>query len=121
MAFVGDSFVYRCWTLEDPVRPKGVKVAGDTAIPAGSYKVQIRHSSRFQKDLPGVQGVPGFDGILIHGGNDKEDTHGCLLVGTQLISPVPSPRIAKCAAAVEALMGLLRQYGQATLTIKDAV
>jgi hypothetical protein len=120
MAYVGDAMVYKCHTLEDPIRDKGVKVWGDTAIPAGSYTVKIRFSNRFQKELPGVEGVPGYQGLLIHGGNDKLDTHGCILVGTQLQALAPKPRIGLCAPAVTMVMSLLKKYGPATLVIKDA-
>ena len=116
MAYAGDAMVYKCYTLEDPVRIPGVKVWGDTAIPEGTYPVAIRFSNRFQKELPGIQNVPGFDGVLLHGGNRKIDTHGCVLLGTQLQCLNP-PRIGICAPAVNMVMGLLRKYGTATLTV----
>lgn len=72
---------HECWTLEDVVRPDGVKIYGETAIPYGTYVVTITHSNRFQRDLPLVHDVPDFQGIRIHPGNTAADTHGCLLVG----------------------------------------
>jgi hypothetical protein len=74
-------------TIEDCRRPNGVKVAGETAIPAGSYVVTVEPSPRFQKDLPKINNVPGFEGVLIHGGNSALDSHGCILVGTTYIKP----------------------------------
>jgi hypothetical protein len=75
---------YVCQTLEDPVRPEGVKLLGDTAIPSGTYRVTITRSQRFQRMLPLLHSVPMFDGIRIHpGNNNKADTTGCILVGTQ--------------------------------------
>lgn len=117
-AYIGDALAYKCHTLEDPVRePGAAKVWGDTAIPAGTYKVALRFSNRFQKELPGIQGVPGFEGILIHSGNTKADTHGCILVGTQLQALQPKPRIGLCAPAVTMVIQLLRKYGPADITI----
>ena len=73
--------VYFCDTLEDVVREPGVKVYGQTAIPAGVYKMVLSYSQRFKRVLPLLLNVPMFEGIRIHGGTTDTDTHGCLLVG----------------------------------------
>lgn len=57
------------------------KVYGETAIPAGTYKIVITYSNRFKRELPLLLNVPGYEGIRIHGGNSAVDTHGCLLPG----------------------------------------
>ena len=79
-----------CFVIEDGHRP--VKIAGETRIPEGVYKVKrrthggfydryrARHGHAFAIEL---ENVPGFADILIHTGNTKEDTRGCLLVADQ--------------------------------------
>ena len=72
---------FECWTLEDELRPEGVKIAGQTCIPAGRYRVRLTFSNRFQRVLPLLEDVPNFAGIRIHPGNTAADTEGCVLVG----------------------------------------
>ena len=70
-----------CFVLEDPVRPLGVKIAHETAIPAGRYPVTITKSRRFGVMLPLLEGVGGWSGVRLHAGNTTADTSGCLLLG----------------------------------------
>nr|DAX94861.1 MAG TPA: Protein of unknown function (DUF2778) [Caudoviricetes sp.] len=91
-----------CDTLEDKDRGltdrqpedviKRIKVHGETAIPTGTYRVDMDSVSprfgsvAFYKQvcggkLPRLVGVKGFAGVLIHAGNTAQDTHGCILVG----------------------------------------
>ena len=82
-----------CYTLEDTVRAKGIKVYAHTAIPANDntgYKVGIRTSSSFERDVLVLytesdgytleyNGI-SFEYIYSHGGNNHINTKGCILV-----------------------------------------
>jgi hypothetical protein len=82
---------FQCFTIEDEVRT--AKVYGETAIPLGRYKVELRteggfhqrylkkYGSDFHKGMLWIKDVANFEYILIHIGNDDDDTAGCLLVG----------------------------------------
>ena len=81
---------FLCYTLEDERR--ALKVKGETRVPAGTYKIELRAEGgfhgRYSKKYPGlhigmlhVQDVPNFEYILIHTGNTDEHTAGCLIVG----------------------------------------
>lgn len=91
---IGDLFVNGqpfCFTLEDDVREiKGRPVEewkklGETAIPEGKYRLTLEYSPKFSKgkfaDTMTLNDVPGFLTIRVHGGNRKEDTEGCPLLG----------------------------------------
>lgn len=76
-----------CYTLENPVReiPNATvsswKIDGHTAIPRGRYAVVLAMSAHFNRIMPHLMDVPGFEGILIHPGNIPANTEGCILVG----------------------------------------
>ena len=83
--------VYFCDTIED--KDRGLddtmyladillkKKYGETAIPYGTYKVEINYSPKYKKLMPQIMNVKGFGGIRIHSGNTAKDTLGCLIVG----------------------------------------
>lgn len=91
-----------CFFLEDGYREK--KVPGETRIPPGKYRIlQRRHGGFFTQYkkrwghtfVPELENVPGFSDILIHAGNTKEDTRGCLLPGmTAIHATFPEPEFA---------------------------
>lgn len=58
-----------------------VKIKGNTRIPHGRYRVIFTYSPKFNKDMPLLVGVPGYEGVRIHPGNSNKDTEGCILIG----------------------------------------
>ena len=96
---------FLCYTLEDTLRPRGVKVPAQTAIAPGRYLTQVTMSARFHRPLPVLLDVPQFEGIRFHGGNTHEDTKGCLLVGIHR----GLDNIFNCAPALEKLMTHLEE------------
>lgn len=74
---------------EDEIKSK--KIYGETAIPTGTYKIDMHTVSPKFKNrswakpydgkIPRLVGVKGFEGVLTHPGNQESDTLGCLLVG----------------------------------------
>lgn len=104
-----------CYTLEDTDRGlkqtdplaiiKQKKVQNQTAIPAGTYEVVMNFSNRFQKYMPQLLSVPGFEGVRIHGGNTAENTEGCILIGFNRDS---DDRISNCASACVQLFAAIK-------------
>lgn len=105
---IGDLFidgVFFCNTLEDTDRGltksmseseiAKIKIKGITAIPTGTYNIDLNTvSPRFKSSklytsiegkLPRLDPVPGFAGVLIHIGNYPKDTDGCILVGNNSV------------------------------------
>ena len=82
---------YMCNTLEDVQRD--VKIKGETAIPKGVYKVTLRNAGgknekykekfgdTWHKGMLYLNNVPNYEYVLIHIGNSKKDSEGCILVG----------------------------------------
>jgi len=104
-----------CDTLEDKVRPDGVKVWGETAIPAGTYKVIITESARFKRRLPLLVNVPMFEGIRIHPGNTAVDTHGCILVGVNSVKG----KVTQSKATFNKLFTLMEKAEDITIEIRN--
>ena len=92
---------FQCFTLEPTVRQvdgqsvETWKIPGKTAIPIGTYAVEVTYFERGGYYSPLLDNVPGFIGIRIHIGNFPQDTEGCIMVGTQIgINEVLNSKVA---------------------------
>lgn len=126
--------VYECDTLEDTDRGltsqmpiseiELKKVYGKTAIPTGTYKIDMTTVSPKFKDrvwakpykgiLPRLIDVKGYSGVLIHVGNKAEDTLGCILVGENKVKG----QVVNSTATFYELMTMLLKAQSAGETIE---
>jgi hypothetical protein len=100
------------FTLEDQVRAAGVKVYGETAIPANRYPLAVTRSAKFNKYLPIIGGVPGYEGVRIHSLNNRKQTLGCIGVGqtsADTNGDLAEDVIQRSHAAMDALMEKIAQ------------
>lgn len=117
---IGELFIdgmFECFTLEDIVRPVGQKVAGETAIPTGSYRIVTDWSPRFKKHMLHILDVPGFEGVRIHAGNRAPDTEGCLLVGDTI--DLTAGSIGSSRIAYERLFRKMYEEENAVILIRE--
>lgn len=80
-ATIGKLFIdgeFAMFTLEPVWRTDDVK---PRAIPEGTFRLIKRWSKEHNREVPGVEDVPGFTEVEIHWGNSPKDTKACLLVG----------------------------------------
>lgn len=125
---------YFCDTIEDTDRglsqtlPLDInvmrKVKGKTAIPTGTYKITLnvvsqRFGNRAQYrfcngKLPRLLNVPAFEGVLIHIGNDANDTEGCILVGMNK----QVGKVLDSTTTFRKLYEILKVHKDITITIK---
>ncbi len=138
---IGDLYIdgqWFCNTLEDTDRDlsqdmlltyiQNKKVKSQTAIPTGTYKVDMDtvspkysnyskypYAKQFNAKMPRLLNVKGFEGILIHAGNTQKDTDGCILVG---INKVKGQVINSQATWKKLMSVLLKDKDNIELTIR---
>lgn len=114
---------YFCDTIEDKDRQldnnmpepliESMKVYGQTAIPTGTYLIDMNTISPKFKNrswakpyggkLPRLIEVKGFEGILIHVGNTQHDSLGCIIIGQNKIKG----KVINSTACFQKLMPIL--------------
>ena len=89
----GELFTF---TVEDIVREHGTKIKGETAIPAGKYKITFRdidspkrrsYRTRYPDWFVNhlwIRDVPNFKYCYLHVGNTPADSEGCVLINGKL-------------------------------------
>lgn len=138
---IGDLYIdgqWFCNTLEDTDRDlsqdmlltyiQNKKIKSQTAIPTGTYKVDMNtispkysnyskypYAKQFNAKMPRLLNVKGFEGILIHAGNTHKDTDGCILVG---INKVKGQVINSQATWKKLMSVLLKDKDNIELTIR---
>ena len=111
-----------CFSLEDRMRQ--VKVPQDTRIWDGTYPLKWRTVGRWAKrfqdmGFPGALeliGVRDFTDVLIHVGNTKGDTEGCILLGQG--ASYHTRTITRSVVACKRLYAKVTQGGDWTLTVR---
>lgn len=99
------------------------KVYGKTAIPTGTYDVQLSYSPKFANRpwvtkyrgmLPLINGIPGFSRVFLHVGNTADDTDGCPLLGQNTI-------VGKVTQSTVTFQQFMDQFVMRALARKDKI
>lgn len=90
-----------CYILE--LEEGGIKMK---AIPYGVYPIKYSFWAKRNANFPHIYDVPKRSSILIHPGNDRDDTRGCLLPGYQ----ATENEIRSSAKAYDDLNKFLKNY-----------
>lgn len=105
-----DRGLYQGMSVSDLVEKK---VPSETAIPTGTYKLQISYSPKFKRDLIEVMNVGGFQGIRFHRGNTAADSAGCIIVGINNAQG----RVSDSTKYEQIVTDIVRKADEAYLTI----
>ena len=107
------------WYFADTLEPRTIdwnkeeKVAGKTAIPEGTYKLEMKFSTKFKTQMPFLQNVPHFTGIMIHVGNSVRNTSGCILIGSRTFPSV----LTHSRDALNRLILLIEEHKDETILV----
>lgn len=105
-----------CFTLEPPDK---LNLRNVSNIPAQQYLCEKYNSHRFGPTYQ-VCNVPGRSAILFHGGNVKEHTEGCILLGRAIGSVGSRKGLIFSQQAFEGFIEKLEGAPTFHLTIREA-
>ena len=124
---------FLCFTIEDEYRAQ--KVMGETRIPEGTYEIKLRKTGGFHERYTGkypdihkgmlhLQDVPDFEYVLMHIGNNDDETEGCILVGNSAFENVTEDgQVGSSTAAYKRIYLPIAEFlengGIVELTIHD--
>lgn len=134
---IGNLYINGEWfsnTLEDTDRGltqsmsleeiKKKKIYGKTAIPTGTYQIDMNTVSPkfknrawakpYEGKIPRLIDVPGYEGVLLHPGNSEEDSLGCVLVGKNKVKG----KVVESQATFHKLMKELKEKNNIIITIE---
>lgn len=107
---------------------KAKKVYGKTAIPTGTYDIQMTYSPKFAGKafgrryagkVPQMMNVKGYEGVRIHPFNTAEDSYGCVAVGKNSIKGQVTQSTAYYYKLMDNyIMPAIKRGEKITLTIK---
>lgn len=126
MQFISTGNSEGYWVTEEGEKIK--KVYSETAIPTGTYNINMNTKSQkysnfnryswarpFKGYLPRLENVPGFEGVLIHVGNTAKDSSACILVGQNKVVG----KVINSVITFYKLMDVLQKCSEPiTITIK---
>lgn len=96
-----------------------IKQYGITGIPLGKYEVAMTYSNRFQRYMPQVLNVPGYDGIRIHVANTAKDVEGCIGVAFEDSSDGFAGNSRKAITALEKQIKAIEKKEKIWLVYED--
>lgn len=89
-----------------------------SCIPAGCYEMEQFTSPKFGPTYQ-IVNVPGRDLILVHKGNEVDETEGCIIIAEKFGKLGPGRAVLNSGNTFEMFMGAMAPYHKLDLIIKE--